>query len=1016
MSISGFRVASLAAVAALGLLFSAQPAFAQATSSVSGTVRTMSGAPVGGASVDLRGVSTARTTTDARGAFHFDGVAPGIYEVVVTKAGFTEYIASIATTAGTTSTVDVSLTAASFTSLRTIAHAQTNALGVAHLNESTAAIDTIPSATFVNQGQTQVMHVLNEIPGIIVYQEQGANNGADQFAPQAIQIRGALPYETETLIDGHATPLSLSGTFDPSLLSPVMLQNVEIVKGPGSFPTEINYAIGGTVNFITLDPTLEPHAMIESGVDNWGGITTGFRATGSVGSNHFFQYAFAYATDGAPGPMQNYPLAGSGVFLVAGSPWYVNGQQLLSSPVGVGLAGPKAYNQYIQPVGLERYQEPFYVCCYPFNTDYDSKNELGKLKFNFSQSSSLTVSFLGGQDFGHTDNTGVAMSGAPIGNLGGSFSTFEPPAWYSGSVPAGTPIPFDLSSFLPGYGSTQQYLYQAEFRTTFGDWTALARYYDGGNTNFVYLNSPTSTALGFTGNTWGGGIFCPKGTSFTGAVCNPGGLAPVEESFDGQLATFIADNAVNYSVTNNHQRGESLDFERPLGNGNNLQLSVDRTGESGYELEVIPTSAVPEQYPFAPGSSLLFTTEALRYTFFAARNVQGEFGDYALQYSAHFTDNGGGITNGLPANWQNSTRAYNAPRLALTWQPNDNTSWRVAAGYSIAPPFLALVSSPGSTPTEIINGLPNLGFSESLNNGQIAPETALGIDLGLDHRIGRSGVVSIDAYDTTLRNMYLTSTMLVNQNYYPSSCSGAGYAVGQCPLYGSITNNLGHARYEGVEVSLGNAPARGFGFVVRGSLMRSYTYDLPQGFYCDNVPASECTPYHYDTNLGILPNENFQAAGLGFSAMGADPYSMGYGELNWRTENGSIYRIGVTYYGNNNAYDNPAFAVVSASIREQIGSRLALVLSADNLNGAYNQLWANQFGGVGTPLAPECVGKYGGPLYGAYGDTCTGLIALGAASRSAASVTSQLGPTGGENYGPTSFRLQLIQQFGSTNP
>jgi hypothetical protein len=1012
--------AVLAALFVLGIA----PALAQtgATGSIAGVV-TSQGRPVGGASVALRGVVTETTTTDAQGGYSFSSVPAGIYQIVVTKAGFQQSIGTVAVAAGGAVTINIVLSPQSFTSLRTIAHVTTNAPGRAQINQTTASINTVSSQEFVDQGQQQVMHVLNEIPGIIVYQAPGSNNGADQFAPQTIQIRGALPYETETLIDGHPTPLSLTGTFDPSLLNPAMLQNVEVVKGPGSMPTEINYAIAGTVNFITLEPTLTPTATLVGGVDNWGGVTTAFRATGSVGNNNILQYAFAYATDGAPGPMQNYQLPGSAVFLIAGAPWFINGQELLSAPVGAGIAGENSYNHYIQPVGLERYQEPFYVCCYGYNTDYDSKNELGKLRFNFSPISSLTLSFLGGQDFGHTDNTGVATSNFPVGNLNQAFSTFQPPPWYSGSVPAGTPIPFDLSSFAPGYGSVQQYLYQAEFRTAFGPWTAVARYYDGGNTDYAYFNTPSSSTFAFTGNAWGGAIVCPKGTSFNGSVCNPGALAPVEESFNGQLTQFEALNATNSSLTNSHQRGESLEFVRPFGNGSLLTVAADRTGESGFTFINVPTSGAPAYYSFPPGASQAFTTESAHFDFFVAPFVRASIADYAIQYSSHFTDNGGGLTPGSgpnggrpPAVWTDATRSYNAPRLAFTWQPNDDTSWRLAAGYSIAPPFLSLLSSPGSTPAETISAVPTAGFVESLNNGAIAPETAFGFDVGVDRRFQRSMFVSLDGYLENLRNMYLPSTFLINQDF-PGTASQPCPVIGECPLFGSATENLGHARYEGIEATVGDGPAAGFGFRLSATLMKAYAYDLPQGFYCSNVPASQCTPLHYDTNLGILPNENFPSSGLGFNTINgaAVPYAMGYGELNWRTWAGDFYRIGVTYYGNNNAFEEPAFAVLSASIRKQIGSRLALVLSGDNLNDVYGQLWANQFGGIGTPLAPECVGRYGknasGPLLGAYGSLCAAFAPL--VPKQDYAVTSQLGPTGAENYGPPTYRLQLIEQIGS---
>lgn len=1003
----------LALLWSTAMLCSASPALAQAgTGSLVGTVKASDGTPLAGATVALRGVSNQVTTTDAHGHYQFGSVPPGLYQLIVTRPGFFQTITNVAVSGAQTVTTNFALSPQSFESLRTIAHVSTNALGYAQINQSSAAISTIPSATFQEQGQTQVMNVLNEIPGITVWQNPSNGNGTDQEGAQSIQIRGALPYETESLIDGHATPLSLSGAFDPSILNPAVLQSVEIVKGPGSEPAEINYAIGGTVNFITLQPTLTPQAMLSQQFDSWGGLATSIRVTGSTPSR-FLQYAFAYATDGEPGGMRNYPVAGSAFSLTYGGNYTINGQELVSSASGIAPASEASYNQYIGFFGQYRNAEPFYICCSLINTSFDSKNQLGKVRLNFSQTTSLTLSFLGAQDFGATADTAVGASLAPVGTLpDSSWSSFTPPAGYSGSVPAGTQIPFDFNAYAPFYNSVQEYLYQGELRTTFGAWTLLARYYDGGNNQSSYLATGPGGLITENGNTWGGGLVCPKGTTYNGSVCNPGGTAPYMEYFNGQYASFSATDANVLSFINNHELGETVQLIRPFNNGSDLTVSLDRHSQSGYEYYLDSATGEPGYDTLPPGASQLFDTESARFDFFVAPKVMANVADYAIQYESHFTDNGGGLPPGSgPASWQTATRGYNAPRIAFTWQPNDDTSWRLALGSSIAPPFLSLLSSPGSLPTENIAGVPTGGYTEDVNSGDIAPETAFSYDIGVDQRLKRSMFVSVDAYLTNLRNMYLPSTFLVNPDYFPPGCP----AVGECPLYASGTENLGHARYEGVEVSLGNAPISGFGFKLNGDLMRAYAYDLPPGFYCTNVPANQCTPYNYNTNLGILPGVNFQqGTGIFYNTInGASvPYSSAYAELNYRTLAGAFFRAGWTYYGNNNQYSVPAFGVVSAGITEPVGSHADLQLTAINLNHADSALYGTFMGGIPIPLAPECVGKYGTPAEGATGTACTALVNSGAVPRSDVSVVSQEGLTASLNYGPTTFQLQLVERIG----
>ncbi len=211
--------------------------------------------------------------------------------------------------------------------------------------------------------------VLNETPGIFTtpYAPGNGNpsNGASPGSEQTPQIRGALPYETESLIDGHPVSVGSAGTYSPNLINPFLLHSVELVKGPGSMPVEINYAINGTVNYLTLQPTATNAQEGMFGIDKWGGVSAGFKMTGET-ANHKLGYALGYVTDGAPGPLQNFQFSGSQLPLAngpPGGPYYVNGRQLamIGSPIGEALA-PPSFSKYAG-MGIT-FAEPLVGCCY----------------------------------------------------------------------------------------------------------------------------------------------------------------------------------------------------------------------------------------------------------------------------------------------------------------------------------------------------------------------------------------------------------------------------------------------------------------------------------------------------------------------------------------------------------------------------------------------------------------------------------------------------------------------------
>jgi outer membrane receptor for ferrienterochelin and colicin len=317
-----------------------------------------------------------------------------------------------------------------------------------------------------------------------------------------------------------------------------------------------------------------------------------------------------------------------------------------------------------------------------------------------------------------------------------------------------------------------------------------------------------------------------------------------------------------------------------------------------------------------------------------------------ISYTDHYTQDNG-------VSFLSSTHGYDAPRLALSWRANRDTSLRASTGFSIAPPYIHLLTNQSAA---VPDRTPPTNFQTTGNAGDVAPETSFGFDIGADRRV--AGVVfSADAYETTLRNQFLSTTELTG-TYTPPANNPYG-AVGSYPLYTTQTANLGHSRYDGLELSIHHDPIAGPGFRVQGYLQRAYAYDLPAGFY--NTASGVNT-----ANLGIFANENFQTTGQGYNGLSQSrvPYSGGYGEFNYRFRSGAFGLIGITYYGSNNAYNEPAFGVVNMSFKQPITKHASLQLAITNVTDAYSSFQYNIYGGIPTPLVNGQLGYTAGNVIG----------------------------------------------------
>ena len=129
-----------------------------ATSAVSGTVKDNPGKPVPNAKISLKSLATGKITethTNIQGTYHFEGIAPGQYELSATAEGFAAKTASISLTAPS-QTADIALTASNGPSLSDLgfntAETQSNPQQQARLDRRTHMLKTHQKMGLITAG------------------------------------------------------------------------------------------------------------------------------------------------------------------------------------------------------------------------------------------------------------------------------------------------------------------------------------------------------------------------------------------------------------------------------------------------------------------------------------------------------------------------------------------------------------------------------------------------------------------------------------------------------------------------------------------------------------------------------------------------------------------------------------------------------------------------------------------------------------------------------------------------
>jgi hypothetical protein len=865
----------------------AQAATASAT--LTGIVRTPGGTPVGGATVVAQGPTAGKTTTASDGAFMFT-LAPGVYQITVSKGGYsTASVSDVSVSAGAPAPpLAVTVSQADLTSLRTIGSVTTTGHGTATINTGAATSSYIPAQAFTDLANPQINDVLQRTPDVTI-QHMGSQ------ADTTIIVGGAQPYETQVLFDGHPIALGQYGVWTSQYFPSFLIGGAELQSGPGNTTPFANIAVGGTVNLLTPGYTRAQTAEISAGVDNYGSQNSNFLTTGSAGG---FQYVAGIGTASTNGP-------------------YFGKNECAVTPANSAQDNQPGNTGIIQFCGST--SGPLFT-----------NGDLLKLKYNFTPTTSFEVGFTGAWG-------GFNPQGSAWGNSIGPTTIVSCISPY-GSPNCGNPaysslVGKTINAYVWYPGSSvynNQTLFSGQFRTSFGKDTLLVRPYIGAIEPEAIVGSGEGAYPAFfseagvvpslapgvqipaTGiphpNNFESNV-CPVGNVFAYSQINSPNNTIVsqdghEECFQYPYSAFEQDKLYGSTFSYLHPFGESL-----------LNLTYDFHGQSVFSYFNSPSNIS------TPLSSDRYSTISLTGYLHLITNLNLNVGLYDTRWTVAGVQpelkDGSPVLDptGVPylVGLGRGVSRFD-PHAALIFRPTNSVSYRFAYGSSATFPFLGQVSGNASYQPFATSAPVYTGGILTEKNPALDPEVSTAYDLGADKRLGNGSVISGDLQDTVIHNVFSTLTS--------NDVTSAGVVGVTAPI------NVARLRSQLVTLKYTLAPRVGFGTTLSVAAERSIIDGIPSGAF---------------SSTGSLPVNDVQICGNGLSTPGIPtciPYLKGYGALTYSWRDGTYAEIGADYEGKNNSYFQPPFAVFDATYRHPVSRNAEILISAENLfnSDAYNNL------------------------------------------------------------------------------
>lgn len=293
----GLFARTLCALLALALTWPALPARAHGGLTIVGTIVDAStGLPIHG---DVTIVSRRQGDVEWHGdTFVIVDLRPGTYRIVARRDGYQPAVSTPVTVAIGIQTPHVTLALQRATGdLHTIA--VTGTTRSSSLQQSSAFTQTLDSEALQASGVARAGDALRQLPGI--------NNGitGDTAAlgdDVNLNVRGIGTAETVAALDGHPIGYGIKGGYNDQLSPLFPFRDVQVLYGSGGSDLLGINAIGGVINFQTLDPTPAQQVSVMQGYGTFEHQATNLTATGSSGK---LGYAVADGVSGLDGPIRH---------------------------------------------------------------------------------------------------------------------------------------------------------------------------------------------------------------------------------------------------------------------------------------------------------------------------------------------------------------------------------------------------------------------------------------------------------------------------------------------------------------------------------------------------------------------------------------------------------------------------------------------------------------------------------------------------------------------------------------
>jgi outer membrane receptor for ferrienterochelin and colicins len=213
------------------------------------------GGPLPGAHIQVEGTPLG-VAADASGHYRLAGLAPGRHVLVVSAVGFATQRQPIhLRAADVTETMDVFLRRAVLAGEEVVV---TGTMRERYVKESPVKVSVVRAERLQRgRARANLMDLIGSVGGLTTQLNCGV------CGTNAIRINGVQGPNTAVLIDGMPIMGALASVYGLNGISPSIIDQVEVIKGPQStlYGTQ---ALGGVVNIITKDPTHTPTFSVDA--------------------------------------------------------------------------------------------------------------------------------------------------------------------------------------------------------------------------------------------------------------------------------------------------------------------------------------------------------------------------------------------------------------------------------------------------------------------------------------------------------------------------------------------------------------------------------------------------------------------------------------------------------------------------------------------------------------------------------------------------------------------------------